>query len=142
MYHVVAADDARRLCYSNVMATAPTMSRTDWAEGEVEDILSLPLISEFVFRSPKHNDPNEKEVIDHLIVHKDEAILISQKAQDDPTKRSVQRNELWVLKNTQDALKPILGAIGKPTTAQSGASTRAGAESYFTRSRRLFMVLL
>jgi hypothetical protein len=22
-----------------------------------------------VFRSPKHNDPDEKEVIDHLIVH-------------------------------------------------------------------------
>ena len=96
------------------MATAPTISRTDWAEREVEHVLSLPLISEFVFRSPKHNDPNEKEVIDHLIVHKDEAILISQKAQDDPTKRSVQRNELWVLKNTQDALKPILGAIRKP----------------------------
>ena len=49
-----------------------------------------------------------------MIAHKDEAILISQKAQDDPTKRSVQRNELWVLKNTQDALKPILGAIRRP----------------------------
>jgi hypothetical protein len=23
----------------------------------------------FAFRSPKHNDPDEKEVIDHLIVH-------------------------------------------------------------------------
>ena len=47
--------------------------------------MSLPLISEFVFRSPKHNDPTEKEVIDHLIVHKGDGILISQKAQEDPT---------------------------------------------------------
>ena len=106
------------------MATAPKISRTDWAEKEVEDVLSLPLISEFVFRSPKHNDPNEKEVIDHLIAHKDEAILISQKAQDDPTKRSVQRNELWVLKNTQDALKPILGAIRRPDDRPKAAYQR------------------
>ena len=45
-------------------------TRTLWAERQVEEVLSLPLISEFVFRSPKHNDPDEKEVIDHLIVHK------------------------------------------------------------------------
>lgn len=95
------------------MAEAAT-TRTLWAERQVEGILSLPLISEFVFRSPKHNDPNEKEVIDHLIVHKSDGILLSQKAQEDPTSRSVQKNELWVLKNIQDALKPICGSIRKP----------------------------
>jgi hypothetical protein len=91
-----------------------TTTRTLWAERQVEEVLSLPLISEFVFRSPKHNDPNEKEVIDHLIVHKGDGILISQKAQEDPTSRSVEKNELWVLKNIQDALKPIYGSIRKP----------------------------
>jgi hypothetical protein len=89
-------------------------TRTLWAERQVEVVLSLSLISEFVFRSPKHNDPNEKEVVDHLIVHKGDSILISQKAQEDPTGRSAQKNELWVLKNIQDALKPICGSIRKP----------------------------
>lgn len=95
------------------MAESAT-TRTLWAERQVEEVLSLPLISEFVFRSPKHNDPNEKEVIDHLIVHKGDGILISQKAQEDPTSRSVEKNQLWVLKNVRDALKPICGSIRMP----------------------------
>jgi len=90
-----------------------TLTRTLWAERQVEELLSLPLVSEFVFRGPKHNDPTEKEVIDHLIVHKGNCILLSQKAQDDP-RRTVRKNELWVLKNIQDAVKQIHGAIRKP----------------------------
>ncbi len=74
----------------------------------------MPLISEFVFRSPKHNDPTEKEVIDHLIVHKGQSILVSQKAQENPEKRNIESNERWVLKNVKSALKPICGAINKP----------------------------
>ena len=89
-------------------------TRTLWAERHVEEVLSLPLISEFVFRSPKHNDPTEKEVIDHLILHKGDGLLISQKAQEDPISRSAEKNELWVLKNIQDALKPIRGSIKNP----------------------------
>jgi hypothetical protein len=88
-------------------------TRTLWAERQVEDVLSLPLISEFVFRSPMHKDPTDKEVIDHLIVHKGDGILISQKAQEDP-RRTAEKNELWVLKNIQDALKPIRGCIKNP----------------------------
>lgn len=97
------------------MATAPKITRTVWAERQVEELLSLPLISEFVFRSPKHNDPTEKEVVDYLLVHKGKGILVSQKAQDDPTTRTGERNELWVRKNIQDALKPICGAIRQPS---------------------------
>jgi hypothetical protein len=93
----------------------PTIARTDWAELQVEDLLSVPLVSEFVFRSPKHHDPDEKEVVDHLIVHRQQSIVISQKAQDDPEKRSVSGNELWVLKNIQNALKPIRGVIRNPS---------------------------
>jgi hypothetical protein len=55
----------------------PKITRTEWAERQVEEFLSLPLVSEFVFRSPKHNDPSEKEVIDFLIMHKGQSILIS-----------------------------------------------------------------
>lgn len=93
---------------------SPTISRTDWAELQIEELLSVPLVSEFVFRSPKHNDPDEKEVIDHLIVHRGQSIILSQKAQDDPAKRSDTRNAQWVLKNIQNALKPIRGVIRNP----------------------------
>ena len=47
----------------------PKITRTEWAELQVEELLSVPFVSEFVFRSPKHHDPDEKEVIDHLIIH-------------------------------------------------------------------------
>jgi hypothetical protein len=90
------------------------MARTDWAELQVEQLLSVPLVSEFVFRSPKHNDPDEKEVIDHLIVHRGQSIILSQKAQDDPLKRSDTRNAQWVLKNIQNALKPVRGVVRNP----------------------------
>lgn len=90
------------------------IARTDWAELQVEELLSVPFVSEFVFRSPKHNDPDEKEVIDHLIIHRGQCILLSQKAQEEPDKRTAERNELWVLKNVQNALKPIRGVIRNP----------------------------
>jgi len=94
--------------------TNPRITRTEWAERQVEELLSVPLISEFVFRSPRHNDPTEKEVIDHLIIHKQQGILISQKTQDDPEKRTIDRNELWVLKNIRGAVKQTCGAIRNP----------------------------
>lgn len=93
----------------------PKIARTDWAELQVEELLSVPLVSEFVFRSPKHNDPDEKEVIDHLIIHGQQCILLSQKAQEEPDKRGIARNERWVLKNIRNALKPIRGVIRDPS---------------------------
>jgi len=92
----------------------PKITRTEWAELQVEELLSIPFVSEFVFRSPKHNDPDEKEVIDHLVIHGDKCILLSQKAQEEPDKRTAERNDLWVLKNMQNALKPIRGVIRNP----------------------------
>jgi hypothetical protein len=56
----------------------PKITRTEWAELQVEELLSVPFVSEFVFRSPKHNDPDEKEVIDHLLIHGSQCILLSQ----------------------------------------------------------------
>jgi hypothetical protein len=92
----------------------PKITRTEWAELQVEKLLSIPFVSEFVFRSPKHNDPDEKEVIDHLLIHGGRCILLSQKAQEEPDKRTPERNELWVLKNIQNALRPIRGVIRNP----------------------------
>lgn len=96
------------------MGDKPKITRTEWAELQVEELLSVPFVSEFVFRSPKHHDPDEKEVIDHLIIHGGKCILLSQKAQEEPDKRTTERNELWVLKNIQNALKPIRGVIRNP----------------------------
>jgi len=94
---------------------APQIARTDWAELQVEELLSVPLISEFVFRSPKYIDKTEKEVIDHLILHRQQCILLSQKAQENPEKRTIPDNETWALKQIQKALKPICGVIRNPS---------------------------
>jgi hypothetical protein len=45
------------------------LSRTDWAERDVEEFVSLPFISEFVFRSLKTFDRSEKEIIDFMLMH-------------------------------------------------------------------------
>jgi hypothetical protein len=55
---------------------------------QVEKVLAAPFISEFVFRSPQMLDGTQKEIADLLIVHKDNGLLVSQKAQDDPLIRS------------------------------------------------------
>lgn len=95
-------------------------ARGVWAERGFSDLSSLPLVSEFVYRSPKYLDneatgrATEKEVVDHLFLHGRGCLLISQKVQDDPTKRTPQRNKQWVLKNIQRSLKPLMGAIRNP----------------------------
>ena len=90
------------------------LTRTEWAEYQVEELLSVPLVSEFVFRSPKHSDPTEKEVVDHLILHNGEGILLSQKAQEDPEARTPARNEAWVRKQIAGAASQVCGAIRNP----------------------------
>src|ERR1039458_1435475 len=92
------------------MSHAPK-SRTEWAERKIEELLSIPFIAEFVFRSPKKLDPTEKEVADLLLVHQGEGVLISQKMQEDPGSRTERKNELWVRKNAKAAAAQLLGAI-------------------------------
>lgn len=91
--------------------------RTDWAEWHVEGLLSQPFISERVFRSPQTLDKTQKEVVDFAIVHENSCLLVSQKAQDDPRRRSPDKNELWVRKKAKEAVAQLSGAIraqGKP----------------------------
>src|SRR2546429_1206941 len=66
---------------------AHLQSRTLWAERQVEEFLSLPLVSEFVFRSPQTVDGSQREVADFLVTCDAPGILISQKCQEDPTVR-------------------------------------------------------
>jgi hypothetical protein len=87
-------------------------TRTRWAEEQLEELLAIPFISEFVFRSPQVWDKTQKEVVDLLIFHRGNGLLVSQKAQEDPDSRDERRNELCVLKNAKAALSQLLGAIG------------------------------
>ncbi len=65
-----------------------SLSRTIWAEQHVESFISPSFVAEFVFRSPQVIDGTQKEVADFLIHRADEALLVSQKCQDDPTSRT------------------------------------------------------
>src|SRR2546429_2854659 len=70
---------------------AHLQSRTLWAERQVEEFLSLPLVSEFVFRSPQTVDGSQREVADFLVTCDAPGILISQKCQEDPTVRTARK---------------------------------------------------
>ena len=85
-------------------------SRTLWAERQVEEFLSLPLVSEFVFRSPQAVDGSQREVADFLVVHDAPGILISQKCQEDPT-RTGEKLEAWVCKRAKKAVSQLTGAL-------------------------------
>lgn len=86
--------------------------RTDWAERNMEEFLSLPFVTEFVFRSPKTIDRNlEREVVDFLIFHKASGILISQKCQDDPVRRTVDQTDRWARKKAKEAVHQLCGAL-------------------------------
>jgi hypothetical protein len=85
--------------------------RTRWAERHVEKFLSLPLVREFVLRSPQTIDGTQREVADHLIVQGGRGILISQKCQEDPASRDERKTELWARKNTKGAVKQLCGAL-------------------------------
>ncbi|HEU5401034.1 MAG TPA: hypothetical protein VFU86_06730 [Terriglobales bacterium] len=86
-------------------------SRTIWAERSVEEFLSLPLVSEFVFRSPQTVDGSQREVADFLVTCGALGILISQKCQDDPSVRTAKKLEAWAYKKTKKAASQLMGAL-------------------------------
>jgi hypothetical protein len=85
--------------------------RTRWAERHVEEFLALPLMREFVLRSPQTIDSTQREVADHLILHGGNGILISQKCQEDPGARDEKKTESWARKNARGAVKQLCGAL-------------------------------
>jgi hypothetical protein len=90
----------------------PPTQRTGWTERYVEEFLSLPFVTEFVFRSPKTLDRSrEREVADFLILQRELGILISQKCQEDPARRTVERTEVWVRKKAREAVSQLCGAL-------------------------------
>jgi hypothetical protein len=88
------------------------LTRTLWAERHVEDFLSLPLVSEFVFRSPQTVDGGvQREVADFLVTCGKSAILISQKCQEDPLTRTRDATAAWALKRSRKGVSQLCGAL-------------------------------
>ncbi len=90
------------------------LRRTEWAERDVAEFLSLPLVREFVFRSPQTLDGTQREVADLLIAHGNLGILISQKCQEDPSSRSITKTVLWARKEAKNAVSQLRGALRAP----------------------------
>ena len=92
-------------------ANAPTR-RTEWAERHVEEFLSLPFFSEFVFRNVQTIEGRKREeVADFLIQHRGTGILVEQKCQEDPTTRSPSRVDLWARKKAREGWSQIRRAF-------------------------------
>ncbi|HUE05251.1 MAG TPA: hypothetical protein VMR62_37235 [Bryobacteraceae bacterium] len=89
--------------------------RTEWAEYRVEEFLSLPFISEFVFRSVR-SDVNKKqeEVADFVILHRGACLLIELKCQEDPSSRTAMKAELWARKKAKEGWSQLRRAFTRP----------------------------
>jgi len=85
--------------------------RTEWAEAHVEQFLALPLVHEFVFRSPQTIDGTQKEVADFLLLQENSGVLISQKCQENPLTRTFEKTELWARKKAKQAVSQLCGAL-------------------------------
>jgi len=99
----------------SVSAAVMPTQRTEWAERDVEDFLSLPFIAEFVFRSVR-TDVNRKqeEVADFLILHRGACLLVEQKCQEDPSRRTPEKVELWARKKAKQGWKQVHRAFTRP----------------------------
>lgn len=87
------------------------MQRTDWAEIYLEKFSRFPLTWENIFRGPQYLDKTKKEVVDFLLVLRNEGIFISLKCQEDPVKRRGDKLTKWINKSAKDALKQLKGGI-------------------------------
>jgi hypothetical protein len=78
----------------------------------VEGFIAPAFISEFVFRSPQVLDRGrEREVADLLITRGDQALLISQKCQEEPNTRTPEKTTVWARKQAAAATSQLKGAL-------------------------------
>ena|SRR6267142_6126534 len=100
----------------------PPLPRTIWAEQHVEEFLTLPLVSEFVFGSPQTVDSGtQREVADFLLTWGDVGILISQKCQEDPLGRSRSATETWARKKSRKAVWQCVAVTWRAARRQGSA---------------------
>lgn len=95
-----------------MLAVEMTEKRSVWAERFFEHFAGIPLTAECVYYSPQFSDKGiQKEVCDFLIVLRGEAILVSMKSQEDPTKRTGEKLAGWIMKNAAAAARQAKGAM-------------------------------
>ena len=103
--------------FSSVSSAATPTQRTEWAERHVEEFLSLPFFSEFVFRDVQTSERKKPEqVADFLIYHGGIGIVIEQKCQEDPTVRTPQKVDLWARKKAKDGWSQVRRAFTRQRT--------------------------
>ncbi|MGO9605117.1 MAG: hypothetical protein ACLQAT_17310 [Candidatus Binataceae bacterium] len=86
--------------------------RTDLAEDFIARFASVPLVTECVFLRPRYLRGHvEREVADLLVVHREQALIISLKHQAEPGSRSPAKAERWVRQHAEQAATQAMGAI-------------------------------
>ncbi len=106
--------DAAALVSSISRPSAP-LPRTEWAERQTQELLSIPFVSEFVFRNVRTADgKTPHQAGDFLILHRGSGILVEQKCQEDPTARTDVKTALWARKNAKAGWKQLRRALTRP----------------------------
>jgi hypothetical protein len=100
---------------SSIDPPKKALARTEWAEHQTQELLSIPFISEFVFRDVRTMDgKTPHQTGDFLILHRGSGILVEQKCQDDPTARSTEKTALWARKNAKAGWRQLRRALTRP----------------------------
>lgn len=94
------------------------IQRTDQAEKILEQMASVPLTWENVFRSPSYKKKSDKEVVDLLLVLKNKGIFVSMKCQQNPDKRTGSKLVGGAQKSADSALKQLRGGIRTSKTRE------------------------
>ncbi|HEV2349213.1 MAG TPA: hypothetical protein VG028_05130 [Terriglobia bacterium] len=77
--------------------------------------MAEPFVREFVFRSLRTVDgATPHETGDFLILHRGSGILVEQKCQDDPTRRTTAKAELWARKKAKEGWRQMRRALARP----------------------------
>jgi len=91
------------------------LPRTEWAERQTQQLLSIPFVSEFVFRDLRTVDgKTPHQAGDFLILHRGSGILIEQKCQENPTARSPEKTALWARKKAKEGWKQLRRDLTRP----------------------------
>jgi len=100
---------------SSISPPSEPTPRTEWAERQTQELLSIPFVSEFVFRDVRAVDGNTPhQAGDFLILHRGSGILVEQKCQEDPTARTVGKTALWARKKAKAGWKQLRRALTRP----------------------------
>jgi hypothetical protein len=99
----------------SIDAPRAPLPRTGWAERQTQELLSIPFVSEFVFRNLRTVDGGTPhQAGDFLILHRGSGILIEQKCQEDPTMRSPEKTALWARKKAKEGWKQLRRDLTRP----------------------------